>query len=510
MNEEYVLEMENITKCIFNSKGKPIHGSRVKILDGVDFNLKGAEVHALLGENGAGKSTLMKILGGIIPQDEGRILIDGREVSFRSSREARANGVAFIHQEINLCANLTVARNMFLGNEPKSGLNTLDFAKMNQLSSEMIRGLGYDVDPGMSLGRLSTAHQQIVEIAKALSYDSRIIIMDEPTSSLTEKEISMLFELIQKLKAKGVSIIYISHRLEEIHQVGDRITVLRDGALIGTLDRSEYSDEKAIRMIAGRTLKQMYVNTHTPGTEVVLELKNFRIGPKTQPLSLCVRAGEIVGLCGLVGSGRTELAKSVFGARDYASGEIYFRGKRMTNLDPFRCIEMGIVYLSEDRKTEGLIVDQSVRENVVLASLRRLFRNGVVARKKERSLVSEMIRRFNIICRGQEHVVSKLSGGNQQKVSFAKAYAPEPNFIIFDEPTRGIDVGAKSEIYKIMDETAGRGVGVLMISSEMHELIGMSDRIYVMREGTIVSEVSDKSKMDQGKLVALSIGADFN
>jgi ABC-type sugar transport system ATPase subunit len=509
MNEQYILEMENITKYIFNAKGKAIHGSHVRILDKVSFNLEKGEVHALLGENGAGKSTLMKILGGIIPQDEGRMLIDGKEVLFRSPREARASGVAFIHQEINLCANISVARNMFLGNEPKRSLNTLDFAKMNRLSREMIRGLGYDVDPGVSLGSLSTAHQQIVEIAKALSYDSRIIIMDEPTSSLTEKEITMLFELIGKLKAKGVSIIYISHRLEEIHQIGDRITVLRDGALIGTLDRSEYSDEKAIRMIAGRTLKQMYTNTHKPTAEVVLELKDFRIGAGTQPLSMFVRAGEVVGLCGLVGSGRTELAKSIFGARDFASGEIFFRGKRMANLDPFRCIEMGMVYLSEDRKTEGLIVDQTVRENIVVACLRRLFRNGVVAGRKERGLASQMIQRFNIICRGQEHVVNKLSGGNQQKVSFAKAYAPEPNFIILDEPTRGIDVGAKSEIYKIMDETAARGVGILMISSEMHELVGMSDRIYVMRDGTIVGEVSDKSKMDQGELIALCIGADL-
>ncbi len=507
MQNSYVLEMKNISKYIFNSKGKPIRGSNVKILSQVDFNLKKGEVHVLIGENGAGKSTLMKILGGILPCDEGEVFIENEQVQFKTPKEAREKGVAFIHQEINLCPNIDVARNMFLGKEPKTKLGLMDKKKMNKESKRLIKNLGYDVNPNTLLANLSTAQQQIVEIAKALSYESKIIIMDEPTASLSKKEIDMLFDLIKNLKAKGVSVIYISHRLEEIQKIGDRITVLRDGMMVGNLDISEYSDDKVIKMMAGRTLETMYTNTHRLKDEVVLDVRDFKIGKNTQPLNLNVRAGEIVGLCGLVGSGRSELAKSIFGARNYYGGTIEYYDEVIKKPTPHRSINMGMVYLSEDRKTEGLIISKTIRENIVSASLKKFFQNNIINKKKEKNVAKQMVGQFNVVCRDIEQNVRTLSGGNQQKVSFAKAYAPQPKLLILDEPTRGIDVSAKSEIYKIMDETAKTGVGILMISSDMPELIGMSDRVYIMREGTVTHEICSKDEMNQEKLVRLMIGS---
>lgn len=506
MIDDYIVEMKNITKFIFNNKGKPIHGSNVKILDQVNFNLKRGEVHALLGENGAGKSTLMKILGGIIPPDEGEIWIDHAPVFIKSPLDARSKGIAFIHQEINLCTNIDVARNMFLGNEPKNKFGLMDKRKMNDQSQRLIKNLGYEVNPNVLLGNLSTAQQQIVEIAKALSYKSNIIIMDEPTASLTKKEIDMLFNLIEDMKSRNMSIIYISHRLDEIHKIGDRMTVLRDGSFIGTLERSEYTDDKIITMMAGRTLDKMNFNQHHPKENIILELKNFKIGKNTKPINMHLKAGEIVGLCGLVGAGRTELAKSIFGARSFYGGEVFYLGKKILKPRPDLSIKMGMVYLSEDRKSEGLIISKTIRENIVAASLKKIFRNSIIYKTKEKSIAKQMVEQFNVVCRGTEQSVSTLSGGNQQKVSFAKAYTPDPKLLILDEPTRGIDVGAKAEIYKLMDETAKRGVGILVISSEMPEIIGMSDRIYIMRDGTIINEVTNKSEMNQESLVAQIIG----
>lgn len=505
--EEYILEMNHISKFIFNvATGKPVRGATVKILNDVTFQLKRGEVHALLGENGAGKSTLMKILGGIIPPDEGELRLDGHPVQLQSVQDARAHGIAFVHQELNLCTNIDVSRNFFLGNELVGKGGLLRKKEMDEISRNAIAALGFSVDPRQQLSELSTAQQQIVEIAKALSYQSKIIIMDEPTASLTKKEIDMLFQLIESLKQQRVSIIYISHRLDEIQRIGDRMTVMRDGCSIGTLDRADYTDELAVRMMAGREVQNLFDRRHIPGQEVILEAKGLQIGKKTKPVDLCVHKGEVVGLCGLVGAGRSELVRTIYGARKPVAGKIYYKGKLYPKPSPSRSIRQGIVYLSEDRKIDGLIVKGSIRDNITLSSLKRLFRSGFIRGKREREVTGDYIARFAVKCQSAEQLLSKLSGGNQQKVSFAKCYATEPQVLLLDEPTRGIDVNAKAEIYRVIDQAAQNGLAVIVISSEMAELIGLSDRIYIMREGTITGEVTNRGEMTQEALVGKIIG----
>ena len=339
-----------------------------------------------------------------------------------------------------------------------------------------------------------------------LSYESRIIIMDEPTSSLTKKEIDILFTLIRKLRDKGVGVIYISHRLEEFEQVGDRLSVLRDGAYIGTLTRDEFAVDKIVSMMVGRTLGDMYNHAHTPGEEMVLEVKDLRLEPHTTPISINVRAGEIVGFGGLVGAGRTELAKSIFGYRKSFGGEIRYLGKAVVSPDPAALIRRGMVYLTEDRKREGLILDMDITENMSLSSLFKLYHRFVMPPKRERALAQEMVGQLNVACKSLDQLVRTLSGGNQQKVVLGKCLATDPKLLILDEPTRGIDVGAKLEIYRMIDEIAASGVAVMMISSDMPELIGMSDRIYVMRDGAIAAEIVDKREMTQENILEYTIG----
>lgn len=502
-----ILELDNITKYIFHvSTGKPIRGTDVKILNQAAFDLYEGEVHALLGENGAGKSTLMKIIGGIIPYDTGTMKLNGNEIRFRNSREAREKGIAFVHQELNLCTNMDVAHNFYLANEPTGRFGLMKEKEMYQKSAEAIRALGFEVDTHTKLGKLSTAQQQIVEISKALSYHSRIIIMDEPTASLTKKEIDMLFALIESLKKKGISIIYISHRLDEIQKIGDRMTVMRDGCYIGTMDKESYSDEKAVNMMAGRVTNHILSKTHTVGDETVLEVKQLKIGEGTKPCDLTLKKGEVVGLCGLVGAGRTELARTLYGARPDAGGEVYYNKELYKKRSPSESIRRGIVYLSEDRKLDGLITSADVGENLVLSALRFLFPRGWIDRKKQQSVVQRLIEDFNVKCMSGEQTVSTLSGGNQQKVSLGKCYGVGPKVLLLDEPTRGIDINTKFEIYRLIDQAAKDGLSVLVISSEMAELIGMSDRIYIMREGTITGVVSEEAEMTQEKLVAKIIG----
>lgn len=502
-----ILELDNITKYIFHvSTGKPIRGTDVKILNQVQFDLYEGEVHALLGENGAGKSTLMKIIGGIIPYDGGTMKLNGEEIRFHNSQEARERGIAFVHQELNLCTNIDVAHNFYLANEPTGKLGLMKEREMYEKSAEAIRALGFEVDTHTKLGKLSTAQQQIVEISKALSYNSKIIIMDEPTASLTKKEIDMLFALIENLKRQGISIIYISHRLDEIQQIGDRMTVMRDGCYIGTMDKENYSDEKAVNMMAGRVTKNMFSKTHTVGDEVVLEVKQLKIGDGTKPFDLTVKKGEVVGVCGLVGAGRTELAQTIYGARRDAGGEVYYCNELYKKRSPSESIRKGIVYLSEDRKIDGLITAASVGENLVLSALRVLFPKYRIDGKKEKEAINHLIKEFNVKCMNSDQLVSTLSGGNQQKVSLGKCYAVGPKVLLLDEPTRGIDINTKFEVYHLIDQAAKDGLSVLVISSEMSELIGMSDRIYIMREGTVTGVVSDEAEMTQEKLVARIIG----
>ncbi len=507
MNET-MLTMRGIVKYIYGSDGRAIRNSEVKILDRVDFDLRQGEVHLLVGENGAGKSTLMKILGGVIPADEGELSLDGAPLRLRDAREARDRGIAFIHQELNLCPNLDVGHNIFLGREPlRRGMK--DARAIYERSRALLSSLTFDIDPRTPVSRLSTAQQQVVEIAKAISYESRIIIMDEPTASLTKREIDVLFQLIARMKAGGMGIIYISHRFEEFREVGDRISVMRDGRSIGTLPMSDFDIDRVIQMMAGRTIADMYPRTHEPGSETVLEVRALRLTPRTAPLDLVVRKGEVVGLGGLVGAGRTELAKSIFGARKFSGGEIRYFGADIRGKKPRELIARGLAYLSEDRKLEGLVLEMNIRENLTLSSLSRVKRLGLISPRREAAAAAAMIERLSIVARSAEQIVGTLSGGNQQRCVLGKWLATQPRLLILDEPTRGVDVNAKAEIHRIIDEIAATGVAILMISSELPELIGMSDRIYVMREGTIVTEVPRGPEMSQEKMVEyICLGCD--
>ena len=505
MANDTLLQMKSITKYIFDSYGVAIRNTTVKILDKVDFDLNKGEVHILVGENGAGKSTLMKVLGGIIPPDEGEMLIDGQAVHPKNAREALELGIGFIHQELNLCDNLSVADNIFMGREiTHNGVK--DTKAMNAKSAVLLEEMGIHIPPSTLIRELSTAQQQIIEIAKVLSGDCRIIIMDEPTSSLTKKEIDILFHLIDKLRAQGVSIIYISHRLEEFERVGDRLSVLRDGQYIGTLEKKDFSVDTIVNMMVGRTLGAMYENEHVPTQTPVLEVKHMRLEPQTMPISIHVCAGEIVGMGGLVGAGRTELAKSIFGYRKSFGGEVWYNGKKLTHLDPTPLIREGIVYLTEDRKSEGLILDMGIEQNISLSSLFRMFKRLFMFGCKEQVLAETMVDRLNIVCNSLSQLTRTLSGGNQQKVVLGKCLATAPKLLILDEPTRGIDVGAKVEIYHMIDQIAKSGVAVMMISSDMPELIGMSDRIYVMRQGAVAAEITEKTEMKQETILEFTIG----
>jgi ABC-type sugar transport system ATPase subunit len=504
MMSDTILKMEHITKFIFDAYGKPIRGSDVKILDDVRFDVRQAEVHVLVGENGAGKSTLMKILGGIIPPDEGRIELFGKNAGFTNPRQSQEMGIGFVHQELNLCANLTVAQNLFLGREIGGRVLT-DKKEMTAKSGEMLARLGFVIDPEILVRDLSTAQQQIVEIVKAVSYDSRIIIMDEPTASLTQKEIDHLFGIIRRMQEQGISVIYISHRFEELKEIGDRLTVLRDGKYVGTIGMDEFNYDRVINMMVGRTLGEMYTCTHTASNDTILEIKDIKIDAHTEPISLTLRRGEVVGIGGLVGSGRTELAKCIFGERPFYGGEIYYKGERIPRPRPAAMIRRGLMYLTEDRKVEGLVLKMDMACNITLASLWRLFPFTLIKRSQETEIARRMIGSLGIVCISAYQLVNTLSGGNQQKVSLAKWLIGEPEVLILDEPTRGIDVNAKSEIYKIIDDLASRGVAILMISSEMPELIGMSDRIYVMRRGTISAELTQRADFTQERILSYTV-----
>jgi len=500
-----ILKMSHITKYIFDAYGQALKNTTVKILDNVDFDVRQAEVHVLIGENGAGKTTLMKILGGLIPAEEGTIELFGKPVRLDGPKESQDLGIGFIHQELNLCFNLDVMENIFLGREKGSRLFQ-NKAEMYKESQNMLSRLGFDIDPHTLVRNLSTAQQQIVEIVKVLSCNCRIIIMDEPTASLTQKEVDKLFGIIRDLRAHGISIIYISHRFEELKEIGDRLTVLRDGRYIGTIDIADFDYDKVINMMVGRTLGAMFQCQHRCGEEVVLEVKDVAISGHTQPIGLRVRKGEVVGLSGLVGAGRTELACSIFGTRKYHGGTITYLGKTLRKQNPADLIAQGLVYLSEDRKVEGLVMDMSITSNITLASLNRMFPKTHIRRNEEHQTAGQCVKELNIVSNSLDQLCKTLSGGNQQKVVLSKWLITCPRLLILDEPTRGIDVNAKGEIYRIIDKLASEGVAILLISSELPEIIGMSDRIYVMRNGSISAELTDHSDFKQEKILSYTIG----
>ncbi len=485
----------------------------VRALENVDLYVRAGECLALVGENGAGKSTLMKILSGVYEPDEGTIAIDNKPVIPRNPHHAQQLGVSIIYQEFNLFPNMSIEENIFIGREP----NRTGFVNRRQLresAMQFLSQVGVDLDPRAMVRDLSVAQQQMVEIAKALSYNARIVIMDEPTSALTNTEVAALFKIIRGLKDRGLGIVFVSHRLEEIFEICDRITVLRDGRNAGELDTATSSPDQIVRLMVGRELTDLYSKEgSTAQPNVVLEVRGLSRRGTQQDHSkvvldgvdLAVHAGEIVGLAGLVGSGRTEVARAIFGADHFDSGEILLDGELAHIGSPAEAIRRGIALAPEDRKLQALVLALAIRENISLPNLGRLSRLGFVKRREECNLAQHYIDALSVRTPSMEQKVINLSGGNQQKVVLAKWLALNPKILIVDEPTRGIDIGAKAEVHSLLSKLAAEGVGILMISSELPEVLGMSDRIYVMREGKIAGVV-DREDASEERLMELATG----
>jgi ribose transport system ATP-binding protein len=481
----------------------------VRALHDVSLTLERGEVLAVVGENGAGKSTLMRIIAGVIAPDEGELFVDGQPVRFTSVAQALKLGISLIHQELNLADNLTVGANIFLGRELKR-FGLIDKAKIDAESRKYLEMVGLDVAPQTIVSTLSIGKQQLVEIAKALSTNARLIIMDEPTSSLSEHEAQLLFDVIHDLRSRGVSVMYISHRLGEVEKLADRVVVLRDGERTGELSRAENERKNMVRLMIGRDVSRFYQRTpHTPGADV-LSVKNLRTPTYPQhPLSLTIRAGEIVGLAGLVGAGRSELLTTLFGVTPAVSGFMTSGKMRRPPRTSRDAIAAGIMLAPEDRRQTGLVLPMSVKRNLSLASLRRDQRRGILRgflnRAAENKVSATMIQLMRIKTASDRQIVRYLSGGNQQKVVLGKWLCLEPKLLLLDEPTRGIDVGAKEEIYKLMDQLAGRGVAILFVSSELEEIISMSDRAMVMHEGRITGELS-RAELSEESVMRLATG----
>jgi len=462
----------------------------VKALDDVSFYLKSGEVMALLGENGAGKSTLVKILSGVYPKDGGTIEVFGSEIREMTTQKARELGIAIIHQELNMCQHLTVAENIFLGRERTRGL-VLSEKEMNKEAAGILRRLNIDLDPEEPVGNLAVSKQQMVEIAKALSMNARILIMDEPTSALTSKEINDLFTIIKKLKKESCGIVYISHRLEELKHIIDRVTIMRDGRFITSMNFDQKRMEEIISHMVGREIKQKFPRVSCRKGERILEIRNLNAGRMVRGINLELYEGEIVGIAGLMGAGRTETTRAIFGADPKETGQIFLDGKEVTIHNVEDSIKAGIVLAPEDRKKDGLCTKLSIRDNIALPNLDVLCgKLGIVSRKKERKMTDETVDSLKIKLANAEVDAGSLSGGNQQKVVVGKWLARNSRVVIFDEPTRGIDVAAKVEIYNLMNELKKKGIGVLFVSSEMPEVLGISDRIIIMCDGKITGEMA--------------------
>ena len=475
--------------------GKSFPG--VRALNGVDFSVSAGEVVALLGENGAGKSTLMKILAGVQPPDEGEIQVGGETVSIRSVQEGLEMGIALIHQELNLATNLTVGANIFLGREPRTA-GVIDEKAIAENAAVFLERVGLDVAPDTLVEDLTIGKQQLVEIAKALSTHAKILIMDEPTSSLSQGETERLFEVVKELRNDGVAIVYISHRLGEVEELADRVVVLRDGENAGDLSRKEINHDAMVSLMVGRDLSQFYNHEPQKPGEVVLSVSGMRTPAHShEEISLELRAGEIVGLAGLVGAGRTELLETLFGIAPAVSGDISVGGETVAVTGPRVAIAHGMALVPEDRKQQGLVIEMAVADNLSLASLERDQKRGRLNFEAEKSITEEMTEKMRIKTPSSRQVVRYLSGGNQQKVVLGKWLAMKPRVLLLDEPTRGIDIGAKQEIYALMEELAEEGVAILFVSSEMEEILGMSDRALVMHEGRLSGVLSREELSDE-------------
>ncbi|RAZ70299.1 sugar ABC transporter ATP-binding protein [Planococcus maitriensis] len=476
------------------------------VLKNVHFSLQKGEIHALMGENGAGKSTLMKIMSGIYTRDSGTVEVKGKKVEFTSPKQAEAEGIAVIHQELNILPHLSIADNLFLGREETIGrTGILKTKDMERKTKKILGDLGLDIDPSLPASNLSVGQQQLVEIGKALSMDAEMIIMDEPTAALTDREIETLFVTIRDLQKRGVSFVYISHRMEEIFSLCDRITILRDGEYVGERKISGTSFEEIVQMMVGRELGSRFPERSSSIGDVKLSVKGLSRKNCFEDISFDIHKGEIVSIAGLMGAGRTEVAQSLFGYKKAEGGTVELDGKPVKIDNPKKAKELGIGYVTEDRKSEGLIVDFTVEENISMANFESISNKGLLSKDKERKLYDRMVKRLGIRTSGPDQAAKSLSGGNQQKVVIAKWLGIEPDVLILDEPTRGVDVGAKKEIYSIINELAARGVAILMISSELPEVIGMADRVLVMHEGRLTADLP-KQEMTQETIMHYATG----
>lgn len=495
MSEYPLLAMRGITKSF----------PGIKALDNLSFELKKGEVHGILGENGAGKSTLIKVLGGIYHPEQGEIFIEGQKAQIGGVMDAKKQGISIIHQELMLIPHMTVAKNIYLTREPKNRFGRIDTGKMNQDAQRVLDSLGSTIRADMLAGRLSIAQQQQVEIAKALSLNAKILVMDEPTSSLTETEVNFLFQIMRRLRDQGVGMIYISHRMAELFEITDRITVIRDGKFVGTCDTKETDADTLISMMVGTKLEAFYTFSQRAYGKTVLEVKNIVRKGVLNNVSFSLREGEILGFGGIVGAGRSELMRSILGIDPMDSGEVYVSGERMMRPSPRNAERMGLVMVPENRKLEGLILNNSVRFNSTLAVLKEFISLLGLKKKKQQAIVERYVDMLSIKTSSLDKIVGQLSGGNQQKVVIAKWLAAHPKVLILDEPTRGIDVGAKADIYKIIDMLAHQGIGIIVISSELNEIINICDRIAVMYGGKI-SKTLERGDVTQETILKYATG----
>lgn len=490
---DYVLELRDVSKVF----------PGVKALDRVTLKLRPGSVHALCGENGAGKSTLMKIINGIYKMDEGEIYYKGEKIIPQNPKQMLEMGIATIHQELSPILDMTIAENIFLGREPLNSARLIDWKQLYQDAQELLDGFGFHYDPKMKMRNLTVSDIALIEIVKAISRNASVVIMDEPTSSITDSEVHILFENIKRLQDKGIGIIYISHKMEEIFEICDEVTIFRDGQWVYSCDLKEIDRNGIIEKMVGREITDQYPKVSAAVGDTVLELCNFN-GGRFQNINFSIKRGEIVGFAGLVGAGRSELFRAVFGLDPKESGTIILDGREVALKNAQSAINAGILMASEDRKREGVVLCRSIRENITLSSLDDILKFGLLDLKEESRRVDEMVDKLSIKIASVENAVSSLSGGNQQKVVLAKWLLKSPKVLILDEPTRGIDVGAKYEIYKLMCQLAAQGVAIVMISSEMPEILGMCDRVVVMSQGQLTGELT-RDKFSQEKIMELAM-----
>ena len=489
------IEMRGINKAFGSNQ----------VLKDAGFLLKDGEVHALMGENGAGKSTLMKILTGVYTKDAGTIYVDGQEVSYKNPQEAEKAGIVFIYQELNVLFDLTVEENLFMGKEITKHFGICDKKAMRAKAQEIMDRMGVNIPIDAVMSDLSVGQQQMVEICKALMVDAKVLIMDEPTAALTQSETEVLFEVMNSLRSKGVSIVYISHRMEEIFELCDRITILRDGQYIDTKYIKDITMDDVVQMMIGREIGERFPSRNVAIGGEVLRVEDLTHEKFFRNVNFSVRAGEVLGVSGLMGAGRTEIMQAIFGNLPGVTGKIFIEGQEISIRNPRQAIAAGIGFITEDRKTEGLLLEKSIAENIELANLGKVSKSSVLSAKKGTELVKRGISEFRIKCFGPEHECGNLSGGNQQKVVLAKWIYTDPKILILDEPTRGVDIGAKKEIYSVINELAAKGVAVIMVSSELPEVLGMSDRIMVVHEGKVTG-IIDAATADQAKVMTLATG----